>query len=210
MRLYFVRHGQTDWNKARKLQGQVDVPLNEFGEQLAIKTAKGLKNITFDVCYTSPLLRARRTAELILEPQAGKVPIIEDDRIREMSFGVYEGKNLLHEVPKTFHDGFNHPERYVVPEGGESFQEVLDRTADFLKEISHRPEYQETTILVTTHGAALAGILANIKEAGISNYWGVGVHKNCAVTEVLVSNGRFQIISENQVYYDDEVEDWRA
>ena len=127
-----------------------------------------------------------------------------------MSFGEYEGKNLSNEIPETFHDGFNHPERYVVPEGGESFLDVLDRTGDFLQDICSRSEYQDATVLVTTHGAALAGILANIKQAGLSDYWGVGVHKNCAVTEVLVSEGRYQILSENQVYYDDEVEDWHA
>ena len=91
MRLYLVRHGETDWNTERKLQGQVDIPLNEFGKNLAVKTGKGLENIRFDVCFTSPLQRARQTAELIL---AGRdVQIIDDDRIIEMSFAEWEGKH---------------------------------------------------------------------------------------------------------------------
>ena len=61
MKLYIVRHGETEWNKARRIQGQVDIPLNEFGRRLARKTAKGLSDITFDLCYSSPLSRARET-----------------------------------------------------------------------------------------------------------------------------------------------------
>ena len=55
MKLYIVRHGETDWNKKRRIQGQVDIPLNDFGRSLARKTAKGLSGIPFEVCYTSPL-----------------------------------------------------------------------------------------------------------------------------------------------------------
>ena len=90
MKLYIVRHGETDWNKKRRIQGQVDIPLNDFGRSLARKTAKGLSGIPFEVCYTSPLGRAKETARLILEGR--KTPILEDQRIIEMSFGDYEGK----------------------------------------------------------------------------------------------------------------------
>ena len=62
MKIYFVRHGETDWNKDRKIQGQVNISLNEFGRHLARETAKGLKEIPFAVCFTSPLDRARETA----------------------------------------------------------------------------------------------------------------------------------------------------
>ena len=84
MKIYFVRHGETDWNKDRKIQGQVNISLNEFGRHLARETAKGLKEIPFAVCFTSPLDRARETAEIILEGR--EVPVIEDERIIEMGF----------------------------------------------------------------------------------------------------------------------------
>ena len=90
MKLYIVRHGETDWNKKRRIQGQVDIPLNDLGRSLARKTAKGLSGIPFEVCYTSPLGRAKETARLILEGR--KTPILEDQRIIEMSFGDYEDK----------------------------------------------------------------------------------------------------------------------
>lgn len=209
MKLYIVRHGETEWNKKRKIQGQVDIPLNEFGRTLAKKTAKGLAEVSFDVCYSSPLSRAKETAELILDGR--NTPIIEDERIMEMSFGDYEGKccsKSKWELPDEFHRFFDGPDRYVAPPGGEDFADVKKRTGEFLCEIYEKKEYQKGNILITTHGAALAGLLNNIKSKPLSEYWGIGVHKNCAVTEVQIRNGIPEILSENVVYYDDKVEPW--
>ena len=122
MKIYFVRHGETDWNKERKIQGQVDIPLNEFGRHLARETAKGLRDVPFDVCFTSPLGRARETAQIIL--QGRDVPILEDKRILEMNFGVLEGKCCSKEgwdVPDSFQMFFDDPVHYQAPEGGRGF-----------------------------------------------------------------------------------------
>lgn len=209
MKIYFVRHGETDWNKERKIQGQVDIPLNEFGRHLARETAKGLKDVPFDVCFTSPLGRARETAEIIL--QGRDVPILEDKRILEMNFGVLEGKCCSKEgwdVPDSFQMFFDDPVHYQAPEGGEDFQAVRKRTGDFLNWLFAQEQYRDSTVLVTTHGAAMAGLLNNLKKKPLAEYWGVGVHKNCGVTEVDVTDGRIDIISENKVYYTDVVKPW--
>ena len=209
MKIYFVRHGETDWNKERKIQGQVDIPLNEFGRHLARETAKGLRDVPFDVCFTSPLGRARETAEIIL--QGRDVPILEDKRILEMNFGVLEGKCCSKEgwdVPDSFQMFFDDPVHYQAPEGGEDFQAVRERTGDFLNWLFAQEKYRDSTVLVTTHGAAMAGLLNNLKKKPLAEYWGVGVHKNCGVTEVDVTDGRIQIISENKVYYTDVVKPW--
>ena len=91
MKLYVVRHGETVWNELHKVQGTADIPLAEKGIELAEKTGEALKEVPFDLCITSPLVRARRTAELILEKQPHKVPVIEDKRIQEINFGELEG-----------------------------------------------------------------------------------------------------------------------
>ena len=74
MKLYIIRHGQTDWNLARKLQGCTDIPLNEHGRYVAELTREGLKDVPFDVAFTSPLSRAKETAEIILKDR--NIPII--------------------------------------------------------------------------------------------------------------------------------------
>ena len=89
--LYIMRHGKTEWNELHKLQGRTDIPLNEEGRQMAKIAGEKYKDINFDVCYCSPLVRAKETAKLVLEGR--NVPIIYDERLREMSFGIYEGTN---------------------------------------------------------------------------------------------------------------------
>ena len=67
MRLYIVRHGETQWNTEGRLQGQADIPLNEKGRAIARATAMGMKEIHFDAAFTSPLIRARETAQILLD-----------------------------------------------------------------------------------------------------------------------------------------------
>ena len=93
MKLYIVRHGETDWNKARKIQGRSDIPLNEFGRHLARETAKGLADVHFDLCFTSPLSRAKETAQIILDGR--DVPIIEGTADRGDGLWRVRGKVLL-------------------------------------------------------------------------------------------------------------------
>ena len=84
MRLYALRHGETSWNVQRRFQGQSDIPLNDKGILLAELTGEGLANVPFDLAFTSPLCRARQTAELVLagrEPeQAAEVTLEEGAR----------------------------------------------------------------------------------------------------------------------------------
>ena len=72
MDIYLIRHGETDYNRQKRLQGVTDIPLNAYGTELARKTSEGLKNVPFDRIYTSPLVRARRTAEIIIRRRAGR------------------------------------------------------------------------------------------------------------------------------------------
>ena len=92
MLIYIVRHGLTEWNKLKKLQGAADVPLAKEGILLAEKTGEALRNVRFDICFTSPLSRAKQTAEYVLGKR--DVPIIPDKRIQEIDFGVLEGDQV--------------------------------------------------------------------------------------------------------------------
>lgn len=204
MKLYLIRHGETDYNKLKRNQGQVDIPLNEYGRELAVKTGKGLGSIPFTLCLCSPLVRAKETAELVLKGR--DVPIVTDQRIIEVSFGEYEGRCWDPEawdegMPREFQCFFDEPGKYQAPVGGESFEALKERTGAFLKDICNRKEYADDTILVSTHGAALAAILANIKDLPVERFWGEGCNSNCGVTEIEVTEGIPKILSENVTYY---------
>lgn len=204
MNIYIVRHGQTDWNKAVRLQGRSDIPLNEYGRELARKTKEGLEEVSFDLAFTSPLSRARETAELILEGREAE--LIEDERIVEISFGKYEGLSWGEDnfnIPEEFQLFFTAPDRYEAHGGGESITQLAARTGEFMRELITNPEYADKNILVSTHGAALCGMLAYVDHTPLSQFWRGEVPKNCSVNLVEVQNGQARIVMEGKVYYEE-------
>lgn len=133
MKLYIIRHGETSWNKQKKLQGQRDIMLNDAGIRLAELTGEGMKDIDFDLVISSPLIRAKQTAELVM---AGRhLPMITDRRIIELSFGDWEGECVRDSkvLPPDFIDKFyNDPYHCMRAPGGESFQDVLNGPKIFI------------------------------------------------------------------------------
>ncbi len=199
MNLYIVRHSETDWNRERKVQGRVDIPLNEAGVQLAKATREALKEIPFDLVYTSPLKRARQTAELI----AGSFPgeIRSDERLIEMNFGEYEGWSVLgEETPEkaNFLKFFKNPEAFVPAPEGESFENLIERMGAFIQELFTDDKLEDKNILIVSHGAAINALLTYIKNNPLEKLWGDSVGKNCSVTKITVNQGSPKIIYEKR------------
>ena len=203
MELYMVRHGQTDFNKNKRLQGVIDIPLNEYGIELAEKTAEGLKDVPFDVIYSSPLSRAFQTAEIIRGDRP--VEIIPTDSLLELSFGEYEGlicKGEHYNLPDPdFMKFFDNMEEYHVPPKGETIEHLVKRTSSFVLGLMNDPANADKTILLSSHGAAIRGLLTGIWPYANGGTWSGIVHKNCGVTCLHVENGRFNLVFENRIYY---------
>jgi len=87
--IFLVRHGETNWNKARKFQGMTDIPLNELGRRQAMYAHEALKDIKIDVAFASPLSRAQETARIILEGHG--IELITEDELHEQNAGDWEG-----------------------------------------------------------------------------------------------------------------------
>ena len=202
MKIYLIRHGETDWNVVKRLQGRSDIALNHNGIELAKKTGEALKEAPFTRIYTRPLKRAKETALCIKGDR--EIPVIEEDRLMEISFGVYEGlcsgKDNYTIPDPEFKYFFDKPEAYHPPEGGESIAELCVRTSSFLQEIVDNPSLQEETILISTHGAALMGLLSRFHNDGIAGFWQGGVHKNCAVTILNVCDGNVTVEEMGKVF----------
>lgn len=200
MKLYLMRHGETDWNKKHLFQGRTDIPLNEKGRLVAELTKAGLKDITFDVAFCSPLSRAKETAQIVLEGR--EIELIVDERIIEMGFGDYE-KTSMHELDDKMKTFFMAPHEYQDEKGVETFEAVLDRCNSFWQDVLSNPKYQDSTILVATHGATLRGLVCAFKENSIQDFWQGGVHKNCGMTIVEVENGERKVLQEAIILYDE-------
>lgn len=203
MKLYIVRHGVTTWNALKKVQGSADIPLAEEGIRLASRTGEALKEVPFDLCYTSPLGRARQTAELILSSQPSPVPIIEDARIQEIDFGVLEGTRFKDEDGKVISMEmevfFNDPLNFKRPEHGENIADICKRTRDFWEEITARKELQDKNILITSHGCAVRALLQNVYQKP-EDFWHGKVPPNCSVNLIEVNFGKVKILEEDKVY----------
>ena len=203
MRFYIVRHGETVWNKHHKVQGAADIPLAPNGILLAEKTGEALKEVPFDLCITSPLIRARKTAELILERQPQKVPVVEDARIQEINFGDLEGvicftdkHEYLNEQMRYF---FEEPWKFERPAHGENIEDILARTKDFWEEKIHDPALQDKTILITSHGCAVRALLHNVYK-NPEDFWHGCIPPNCGVNIVEVTDGHAVLLEEDKVY----------
>ena len=201
MLIYIVRHGLTEWNKLKKLQGVADVPLAKEGILLAEKTGEALKDVKFDICFTSPLSRARQTAECVLGDR--NVPIIPDKRIQEINFGDLEGGcvrdaegNYIDPQVETF---FCDPVNFKRPENGEDIFDVIARTKDFWEEKTSDPSLTDKTVLVASHGCAVRALLQNIYHDP-ENFWHGCVPPNCCVNLVEVKNGKTVLLEEDKVY----------
>lgn len=201
MKVYFIRHGETDWNIDGKLQGRVDIPLNEKGRRVAELTRDALKRVSFDVAFSSPLSRAYDTARIILEGH--NAPIMKDERLIEIGFGAYEGVKRA-DWDNNVKSFFSQTEKYLPSEKGEPVQDLLDREQEFLQDLFQNQKYQKSTVLVSTHGAALSGILTIIKGNSIEKFWAGGLHKNCGMSVVNVENGIPMIEREAFIVYDEE------
>lgn len=182
--LYIIRHGKTEWNVKRKLQGRTDIPLNDTGRLMAEKARDEYKDIHFDICYCSPLIRAKETAEILMKGR--NIPIITDDRLMEMSFGVYEGIENSFEIPDCpINVFFKEPENYKTPvEGAESLEELYSRTGEFLKEIIEPQIHQGKDILIVGHGAMNSSIVCQVKGISIEKFWSAGID-NCKLMRLI-------------------------
>jgi len=204
MRLYLIRHGETDWNTQKRLQGSADIPLNRNGRELARLTAEGLRDVQFDLIYTSPLIRAKETAEILREER--DIPILVDDRLKEIYFGGYEGHSCDRSENSEIEPGvlafFTDPANYVPIDGGESIAELCERTTEFLNEIIANPNYKDMTILISGHGTVVKGLMSSLTITDLKDFWQGGFHKNCGVTIIDVQNGEAHVVQENVIYYD--------
>ena len=167
--IYFVRHGQTEWNKIGKMQGHKDIELNAEGKAQAQIVKEKLQGVKFDIVFSSPLKRARETAQIISNQD-----IVIDDRLIERYNGELEGK-FKNEI-EVFPD-FNDPNDTRF--GIESLDSFRGRINSFLTEIMEK--YKGKNILVATHAGVCLYVRCYFEGEPKGNLYENYKLKNCEV-----------------------------
>ncbi|MBX2864237.1 MAG: histidine phosphatase family protein [Leptolyngbyaceae cyanobacterium MAG.088] len=173
-RLLLVRHGETEWNRESRFQGQIDIPLNDNGRAQAAQARDFLKVIPLDGAVSSSMMRPKETAEIILEQQPD-VSLSVTEGLWEISHGQWEGK-FEHEIEAGFPGMLDawqtKPETVQMPDG-ENLQDVWSRTVKTWNEIVAQYSHQETpkTVLVVAHDAVNKCILCHVSGLGPEAFW---------------------------------------
>ena len=179
--LGLLRHGQTDWNVEGKLQGTSDIPLNETGQRQALAAAAAIKPTEWDLVVSSPLLRARATAQQIVESHdLGQ--LIIDDRLLERAFGEAEG--LSYQDWKTLYNP-----AIGVP-GGENLEQLEIRATRMLNEFAE--EFRGKRVLAVSHGAFIRKLvrIASDKRLPLEGER----FANTSLTKLVYKDARWQIL----------------
>ena len=203
MRIYVVRHGETDANLRGVFQGRVDSQLLESGFELARQTGQALRGVRFDAAFSSPLTRALDTARTLLAASGNAdVEVVPDERLFEISMGECEGKRFRpgeREVDaRTVQLFFSDPFALEGFPGGECVHDVLARTRDFLDDLRKR-DFE--TVLVSTHGFAMRALLNGLYDDP-SDFWQGHVPYNCSVSIVEADASGCRLVASDKIYYD--------
>ena len=170
-RILLVRHGETDWNRDQRFQGQIDIPLNDTGRQQAAQCADFLKSAQIDRAISSPMSRPKETAEIILKSHVG-VPLSTMDELREIGHGLWEGQlepDIEQGYPGLLQQWKDAPETVQMPDG-ETLQQVWDRAIAAWNTIIASAQPGEV-ILVVAHDAVNKSLLCHLAGLGPEHFW---------------------------------------
>lgn len=174
-RILLLRHGETDWNRQSRFQGQIDVPLNATGRQQAQQAAAFLRPSPVRRAYSSPMARPRQTAELVLEHHSD-VPLTTCEGLLEIGHGLWEGKleqDIQAQWPQLLATWKTAPHQVLMPgPGGETIQQVSQRAVAAMERIAQDLE-EGHTALVVAHDAVNKAILCHLLGLSPARIWSV-------------------------------------
>ena len=206
MNVYFMRHGQTDWNIIKKIQGRTDIALNQKGIEEAEATSEGMHDlgIKFDLIYTSPLLRAVKTAQIM--NVYSDAPLVKDKRIEEFDFGMAEGVTFeeikINPKYEEARNWFFAPQNYKGDGKSESYEEFFGRIDSFLDDLKVLEKKRDDikNLLIVCHGGVTRGILKEMLGLSVSKFAELQI-PNCSVNKAVLKDGKFSIEYTAKVFW---------
>jgi broad specificity phosphatase PhoE len=197
LNLYFVRHGQTEWNTENRFQGRKDSNLTDKGIDQAKRLSKRLKDIEWTAIYSSPSKRTMETVKIV--KGNCHLSVHQDERLMEMHLGVWEGmtQDEIKELNGMQHDYFwNNPSLYQN-DTGESFDNVKDRIEAFIHEILQK--YESGNILILTHGVVIKMVQIIGRQLGMDQLWKTTYIEGTSLTKMVIENKKIELEIEGDI-----------
>ena len=198
--LYFVRHGETQYNVEKRMQGFCDSPLTERGIFQAKSVGKGLSDINFKAAYSSDSQRVLDTAKYAIGNQ--DIPLIIDPRLKEMNFGVLESlleEEIFKEHGNILEKLFSFKNLDVAAPDGESYVQLFTRTTNAVRDIIKKHALDGGNVLIFSHGITIGNYILQITQS--DQY---SVHENCSVSVVSYINGQSKVGKIADIHYREE------
>lgn len=185
--IYLTRHGETQWNVEKRMQGQQDSPLTDLGVRQATWLRDALAHIGFAAIYTSSSPRARRTAEILRHQRT--LDLIERGDLREISLGPWEGR-LDSEVQQNYATAFNAfwktPHLYIPENGGESYVDLQKRVLPLITSLLEK--HAGEIILIVTHTVVLKVIMSHFENRPLADLWKPPFIHPTSLCKIIVEN----------------------
>lgn len=190
MKIYLIRHGKTEWNKLRRMQGWKNSELAKEGVLAAENLKKRFleEGINLDKIYSSNQKRAVDTAEIIKGDS--DIEHIELDDLKELSYGIWEGmhiEDILEKYGEEYNTYIYESHKYVPVNGGEPFDKIFDRSQRALEKIINS---DGENILVVTHGVTIKVIIAIIEEIGLEDFSTIPIYKGTSLNIIEVDENK--------------------
>lgn len=197
MKVYLMRHGLTDWNLSRRMQGRSDIPLNETGLAQARAAAEGMKELPLDYIAASPLIRTQQTAQTVAS--YFDLPVHKEERLIEMGFGDLEGVVITeHPLCRCI---FDNPCGYKPLGAGETYEDMNRRAQIILDEVIRPLEQQNHhDVLLVSHGAVIRAVVVILTQLKLADFWRNPPQKNCSVTVLDCTDGVITLEEEGRIY----------
>ncbi len=195
--LYFVRHGETQYNVEKRIQGFCDSPLTERGIFQAKSVGKGLSDINFQAAYSSDSQRVLDTAKYAIGNR--DIPLIVDPRLKEMNFGVLESlieEEIFNQHGNILERLFSFKDLNVSAPEGESYIQLFTRTTNAVADIMKKHALEGGNILIFSHGITIGNYILQVTQS--QEYF---VHENCSVSVVSYINGQSKVEKIADPYY---------
>lgn len=166
MKLYLVRHGETELNVKKVYYGSTDCELTEKGKEQAVSLKTAFASVSLDRVLESPLKRAKTTTDLLLGEK--EVPRLEDGRLKELDFGGWEGKSYTELQGDPLYEEWCREWKTTRPPRGECFLDLVQRVRSFYEDLLKR---EEERVLIVAHHAVLQQIMACLLDAEPESCW---------------------------------------